>query len=379
MPSRASLFTAALVATTACGGIVRGSDSESADRLATRLAMGESFACALNANGGVKCLGDGIGGELGNGSTSDSPLPSQVMGLAGGATGVAAGGGAACAITATGGVVCWGSNCVFSTNGGTLCLDSGGALATPSPAPMPAAQGPTPVAAFASGVSAVGVGGASVCALRSNGTVECLGYLDNEGTVYPPGALPNLNDATALSVGPTSACAITAGGGVLCWGAGALAFDTTTASAIPVPITGLTSRVKAVGVGYDFACALTAEGAVLCWGDNDSGQLGNNSATSSVVAVQVSGLTRGVTALAVRSYDPVACAATQVGDLACWGAGRLVPRPFPGPASAVTALAMGGFICALTADGTIDCWGGVCASPSESPLCSTTPIPVPGF
>jgi hypothetical protein len=144
---------------------------------------------------------------------------------------------------------------------------------------------------------------------------------------------------------------------------------------VPAQVAGL-SGVSAVAVSEEFACALTEGGGVLCWGN----QLGDNCETCSSVPAQVAGLTSGVTAIAVRAYDPVACAAIQGGQLVCWGGRSLVPQAFPGPASTVTALAMGdSFICALTVDGAAECWGGVCASPADSPLCATTPTVVTGL
>jgi hypothetical protein len=66
--------------------------------------------CALTTAGTVKCWGFNLDGELGDGTRLTSATPTEVSGLGSGATGVAAGGGQTCALTAEGGLKCWGSN-----------------------------------------------------------------------------------------------------------------------------------------------------------------------------------------------------------------------------------------------------------------------------
>jgi alpha-tubulin suppressor-like RCC1 family protein len=98
----------------------------------TQIAGGDSFVCALLADGTVECWGDNGNHELGNASVTGScqgqfnvcsSSPVKVSGVSG-ATAIAAGGYHACAIQG-GGVVCWGLNSFGQLgNGNTTSSDT---------------------------------------------------------------------------------------------------------------------------------------------------------------------------------------------------------------------------------------------------------------
>src|SRR5438067_11004657 len=89
--------------------------------LAVAIATGGDHTCAVTAAGGLKCWGSNEYGQLGDGTTTERDTPVKVKRLTGGVAAAATGGYHTCAVTAAGGVKCWGWN-----GGGQL----GGATST---------------------------------------------------------------------------------------------------------------------------------------------------------------------------------------------------------------------------------------------------------
>lgn len=173
------------------------------------------------------------------------------------------------------------------------------------------------------------------CAIYGSGGLHCWGLNASgqlgDGTTTNsaiPVVVPGLTGVTSVSTGRVHTCAI-AQGVVKCWGEGIegqLGNGTTNSSPTPVTVVGLTTvtnQAVALAVGADFSCArmqnvVTGAGSVRCWGGNSVGQVGSGSASPQVFApATVSGLT-GVTHLAAGSY--FACAVTG-GTVRCWGSG----------------------------------------------------------
>jgi alpha-tubulin suppressor-like RCC1 family protein len=228
-------------------------------------------------------------------------------------------------------------------------------------------------------------GGDAYCALLSSGTVSCwgantFGQLGNGSTRNStvPIAVMALNGVAAISSdGDESFCALLATQAVDCWGAnftGELGNGTTTASPVPVPVTGLANVMTVVDDGAESYCALLASATVECWGYNAFGQLGNGTTTNSPVPVAVSGIT---TAVAVTSDgEDSYCAVLQSGAGDCWGAnfaGELgngtttassVPVTVSGLVFAVTIAGSGHpagvgehAYCAIVSSSRVECWG----------------------
>ncbi|MCU1497907.1 MAG: Poxvirus family protein, partial [Acidimicrobiales bacterium] len=196
---------------------------------------------------------------------------------------------------------------------------------------------------------------------------------------------------TAIAAGSNHSCALTSAGAVKCWGlngSGQLGNNSTATSLVPVDVSGLSSGVTAIAAGGTHSCALTSAGAAKCWGSSNNGQLGNNSTgTQSLVPVDVSGLSSGVTAIAAGGAH--SCAVTSAGALKCWGlnsSGQLgnnstatssVPADVSGLSSGVTAIAAGSnHSCALTSAGAVKCWGLNGSGQLGNNLTATSLVPV---
>ncbi len=160
-------------------------------------------------------------------------------------------------------------------------------------------------------------------------------------------------------------CAVISGA-VKCWGQvntdGRLGNGTTTPSATPTQVTGLTSGATVVAVGGEHACAIVNEG-LWCWGGNRVHQVGDGGVTNRLTPYQpkdASGnaiFASGVKAVSASSLSTCAIAN---GKVYCWGywGGTYAntPRQLTGTLE-VTSLAtnyQGG--CAV-AGGEVYCWG----------------------
>ena len=276
------------------------------------IALGSQSSCALTTAGGVKCWGANNYGQLGDGTQSNRSTPLDVRTSSSsstalsGVTAIDIGGFHSCAVTATGGVKCWG----WSGDGQLGDGSSGDTTKSTSPVDVhTSSTSNTPL----SGVKAIALGYEHSCALTTAGGVKCWG--DNNSGQLGNGSSGSSADRTtpvdvtglssgvsAIALGANHSCALTTTGGVKCWGSnysGQLGNGSSGSSAdrnTPVDVTGLTSGVAAIALGDTHSCALMTTGGVKCWGRGELGQLGNGSTTdrSTPVDVSVSGFSFGV-------------------------------------------------------------------------------------
>jgi alpha-tubulin suppressor-like RCC1 family protein len=248
---------------------------------ATTIAAGNSSDMALDGAGTVWVWGDGIGGELGQGNTTNHPASAVKVPLPWPATAIGEADNTDVAISATGSVMGWGANA-----SGQLCL--GNQTQQHSPVPIPSL----------SNVVAAAGGGTHMLYLLSDGSLEACGtnhYGElGDGTVTSastPVAVVGLPDSpvVAISAASSTSAALLANGQVWMWGSGAfgqLGDGSTRKSDVPVEVQ-LPSAAVEISCGGDLlgigqSLALLANGQVYGWGNDQYGQLGNGAAVNTV-------------------------------------------------------------------------------------------------
>jgi len=275
----------------------------------TDIAAGNQSAYALNGDGTIWSWGSNTYGQLGNNSTTNSPVPVQVSFLTG-ITAIAANYQSVYALDGNGNVWSWGSN-TYGQLGNNSTTNS---------------RVPVQVSNL-TGITAIACSQYSAYALDSDGTVwswgsNNYGQLGNNSTTNSriPVQVSNLTEMptiTAIACGQYSVYALDSDGTVWSWGYnsnGRLGYNPVHKSADPLVLpsnscvpeqvndpsgTGPLTDITAIAGGYSAGYALDADGDVWAWGVNQYGELGNQSVSTpqSNVPVQVSDLT-GITAIA---------------------------------------------------------------------------------
>jgi alpha-tubulin suppressor-like RCC1 family protein len=190
------------------------------------VAAGWGHTCVQTTEGWAKCWGNNAYGQMGFGKQTDIHLPAEdVVNLNGRVLKVSAEGNQTCALTAGGGVQCWGDNRYGQLGDGTVQKR----------------YEPAQVAGLISGVSDVETGWFHACAVVGGGELQCWGW-----NFYG-----QLGDGTTLN------------------------------RSVPARVQYLTDGVKDIAVGWGHTCVVTEFGAVKCWGLNGSGQLGDGTWTDS--------------------------------------------------------------------------------------------------
>jgi len=238
------------------------------------------------------------------------------------------------------------------------------------------------------------------CALLSDGTVKCWGYLDG-ATQSTPVSLSGITGAVNMALSVTSDagtghyCIYQSNSSVMCGGSGTEGQLGNSASAdtlwtAPVVVTGITNAigvyVSSTGnspIRSAMSCALLSDGLIKCWGSDlaagrmGDGTLGNvknypvNVASPVVNAVDLS-----LSQINGGTYNSHSCAVQANGIVKCWGYGMQgqlgngslltsrAPVTVLGITNAVKVYTANtasstdsGRSCALLADGTVKCWG----------------------
>jgi uncharacterized repeat protein (TIGR01451 family) len=247
------------------------------------IAAGGTHSLALRSDGTVWAWGNNYSGQLGNGSTSTSPVydPVQVAGLTN-VAGIAAGSAFSLAVKSDGTVWAWGAN---------LSGVIGKPLDTFSVA--------TPVqVAGINNVSAVSAGERHALALKRDGTVWSWGdNVDgnlgngNSGSGPTPAQVGGLANVKEINAGSAHSIVLKTDGTVWTWGrnsGGALGDGTMNNRNVPLQVGGL-NGITTVAAGHDHSGAVLPDSTIRMWGGNMRGQIGDRTYISRPTPTDVSG------------------------------------------------------------------------------------------
>jgi len=242
---------------------------------------GAFHSCALAVDGTVWCWGDNTVGQLGNGTVGGflnfaAPVPglSNIIAISAGTDPGSGGlgtGSFTCALSATGGVFCWGA-------GGKGQLGNGSNTSV-----QPVAQ-----AVFGlTNAAAVSAGQSHACAVLADASAMCWGNDSSDQL----GASDTANHSTPVSVIQN--------------------FTTVNGVTIPIKLSFLT----AIAAGFSHTCSLQASGLPRCWGDNSAGEIGNGTVSTQLVSrpAIVNSFTANVDpAVSLKTNDRIAIATALV-------------------------------------------------------------------
>ncbi len=363
--------------------VVSGNNNESI----TGIDSGNNHVCVTISNGDLRCFGQNLDSQVGNGSSSSFvAAPTSVVGISS-TLKASAGGSQSCALLANGSIACWGLNGWGQLGDGTQRK-----AVTPVSAGWWKSFTPT------LGVTAASVGYSHACALKNN-QVKCWGNNSNGqvGTAVAIGAIQKnpvlvgglTGNIVSLVSGILHNCVLLDSGTVKCWGgnsSGQLGNGSrTTAQATPVNVVGLGQAATSIMAAGDFTCAVLQDKSAKCWGSNSHGQLGAALSGGSSPTPQTVANLLNVTAISGKAAH--ACALLGNRTTMCWGANyngqlgdgtttnRNVPVANATWINDVIALAAGSDNTCVVRKGNIPwCWGAITGNGTST--ISTSPTDV---
>ena len=354
---------------------------------------GARMAIALKADGSVWTWGMNNHGQLGDGTTADSPVPVHVLGPKGvgyltGVTAVMGGEQHNFALKSDGTVWSWGMNMTDQLGDGNA-QDS---------------STPVQVAGLNSIVSLGGRGYHSL-AVKSDGTVWAWGWdyhgalgvgvSDRNYDYTVPVQVQGVRNPIMVTSGYCFSVALLQDHTLVAWGNnanGELGDGTTTDRYTPVPVVGI-DHVIWVSAGWTHVVAIKADGTVWTWGANTwngafsgSGKLGDGTTADHYTPEQVPGLSGAIQAFGGDGHTAVLLSDGTVWTFGANGAGQLgtgvistqslVPVQVQGLTDVVALTARDFHNQALRADGTIWSWGSGLNGELGNGTTQNSPVPV---
>lgn len=242
--------------------------------------------CAVTTSGAVKCWGANNGGQCGDGTSGNNRLtPVQVSGITSGATYATAGIPNGCAIV-SGSLKCWGDNSAGEMGNGTTS-------STPVTTPQAVLTGGVTWVSIGGGTIVAVQSGA----LKTWGNNAYGGVGDGTQTDrYTPVTIAASGAMNSSSGALGDACAVI-NHVPKCWGInasgnGGNGSTSPTFILSPSQVIGQSFGALAVGSTIWQACDIYGPGvteAMYCWGDNSDGAIGDGTTTQRLNPVHVPG------------------------------------------------------------------------------------------
>lgn len=347
-------------------------DIDEAGFEAVQVSTNGGHTCAVTTDGEIYCWGSNSDGQLGNATTTDSERPVRVVGLNGNSVYVAVGRKHSCAIDEFGNTDCWGDG-EFEQVGESSDATS-------------------PISGPVTGIADVDAAYDHTCAVETSGDLSCWGR-DSEGQSDTTSV-----DFTVIgaAAGNEQTCVVREDSGkVYCWGRYSDALgrfndpsEPNQASAVSPPEDNAGYEARDVDMGRNHACASVGD-TVYCWGDNQKGQLGERSVSTTV---HMTAVPQAFTApkIALGAVHTCALSHESPAKLWCWGAnpagylgvGSEAPEVYE-PAEVDTdlefqAVAAGGSTtCGVDVDGYVYCWGAGALGGVEASASKPQPVGCP--
>jgi alpha-tubulin suppressor-like RCC1 family protein/endonuclease/exonuclease/phosphatase family metal-dependent hydrolase len=239
-----------------------------------QVAAAWTHTCATRTDGTLWCWGQNLRGQLGIGTIDRLHGTPQQVGTDSNWDSVTTGGWHTCGLTGAGAAYCWGHNAFGQVGDGTIADRSR----------------PTLVSGGATWLQ-LSTAWAQTCGVTQTGQMWCWGFnrqgqLGNSTTTNTarPSRVSGDHVWTQVAAGDGSTCGIDANGQLWCWGDNRYGQLGQPASGdltlTPGAVAKVDGPVALTSAGWLHTCTIRAGSTVACWGNNEVGQVGDGTTST---------------------------------------------------------------------------------------------------
>jgi alpha-tubulin suppressor-like RCC1 family protein len=232
---------------------------------------GDYHTCAVTGAHRLKCWGKNAYGQLGDWTKNNSNIPVETPFFDAGVADVSAGWGHTCVRMVEGWAKCWGNNAYGQMGFGKLTD-----IHLPAEYVTNLNGMVLQITADGAQTCALTAGGGVQC--WGNNRYGQLGDGTNQKQDEPVQVLGLTSGVEIIEAGWNHTCAVIHDGEMMCWGwnfYGQLGIHMAGNQNAPTRVKNAQYGVKTIALGWGHTCVITKLNLVECWGLNESGQLGN--------------------------------------------------------------------------------------------------------